>query len=288
MITERPAPASGSTGGRLMLHPLVNINIGLWVVNDSSAYYLIQSTMTNLLFPTDFSSNNNAALSWVRLFARKTGATVTLLHVFEPMIPDTTLPTLGDPGLGVAASQEVEEISRQRLTELAADLQGQGLSIQTEWRIGSAEDEILDVARSINADLIVMGRSDLSSFFDRLAGSAVSDVAAEAVCPVLVVPTHADQHDTLAVPAQVRTIAYAMQSRTTQSDVSAQTDSLVEAFDADLTVLTDDKLDTATADLIVMQLYPQSGFLDSLLHPNRTTALVEKSSIPVLVYPMPK
>jgi nucleotide-binding universal stress UspA family protein len=201
------------------------------------------------------------------------------------MIPDSTLPTIGDPGLGIAASQEIEVISRQRLTELAAELQEQGLSVQTDWRIGSADDEILEVARSINADLIVMGRSDLSSFFDRLAGSAVTDVAAGAICPVLVVPTRTD---TIAIPAQVRTIAYAMQSRTTQSDVSAQTDSLVEAFDADLIVLTDDKLDNVAADLIVMQLYPQSGFLDNLLHPNRTSALVEKSDVPVLIYHTPK
>ncbi|GAB3643032.1 universal stress protein [Spirosoma arcticum] len=241
--------------------------------------------MTNLLFPTDFSSDNAAALSWARLFARKTGATITLLHVFQPMIPDSTLPTIGDPGLGIAASQEIEIISRQRLTELAAELQEQGLSVQTDWRIGSAEEEILEVARAGRADLIVMGRSDLSTFFDRLAGSAVTDVAAEAICPVLVVPTHTDA---IAIPAQVRTIAYAMQSRTTQSDVSAQTDSLVEAFDADLVVLTDDKLDNVAADLIVMQLYPHSGFLDNLLHPNRTSALVEKSDVPVLIYHTPK
>lgn len=244
--------------------------------------------MTNLLFPTDFSSNNAAALGWAQLFARKTGATITLLHVFQPMIPDSTLPTIGDPGVGIAASQEVEIISRQRLTELAAELQQQGLSVQTDWRIGSPEDEILDVARDMSADLIVMGRSDLSSFFDRLTGSTVTGIAAEALCPVLIVPTHTDA-DTAAVgPAQVRTIAYAMQPRTTQSDVSAQTDSLVEAFDAELVVLTDDKLDNATADLIVMQLYPQSGFLDNLLHPNRTTALVEKSDVPILVYHTPK
>ena len=241
--------------------------------------------MTNLLFPTDFSSDNAAALSWARLFARKTGATITLLHVFQPMIPDSTLPTIGDPGLGIAASQEIEVISRQRLTELAAELQEQGLSVQTDWRIGSAEDEILEVARTGRADLIVMGRSDLSSFFDRLAGSAVTDVATGAICPVLVVPSHPD---TIAIPAQVRTIAYAMQPRTTQSDVSAQTDSLVKAFDADLVVLTDDKLDNVAADLIVMQLYPQSGFLDNLLHPNRTSALVEKSDVPVLIYHTPK
>lgn len=244
--------------------------------------------MTNLLFPTDFSSDNAAALSWARLFARKTGATITLLHVYQPMLPDSTLPTIGDPGLGIAASQEIEVISRQRLTELAAELQEQGLSVQTDWRIGSAEDEILEVARALPADLIVMGRSDLSSFFDRLAGSAVTDVASDAICPVLVVPTSSDAGDTVAIPAQVRTIAYAMQPRTTQSDVSAQTDSLVDAFDADLVVLTDDKLDNVAADLIVMQLYPQSGFLDNLLHPNRTSALVEKSDVPVLIYHTPK
>lgn len=244
--------------------------------------------MTNLLFPTDFSSDNSTPLSWARLFARKTGATITLLHVFQPMIPDSTLPTIGDPGLGIAASQEIEAIGRQRLTELATELQEQGLSVQTDWRIGSADDEILEVARTMGADLIVMGRSDLSSFFNRLAGSAVTDVANEAACPVLVVPTHTDAGDAITIPAQVRTIAYAMQSRTTQSDVSAQTDSLVKVFDADLTVLTDDKLEAVAADLIVMQLYPQSGFLDNLLHPNRATALIEKSDVPVLVYHMPK
>ncbi|MDB5241354.1 MAG: universal stress protein [Spirosoma sp.] len=244
--------------------------------------------MTNLLFPTDFSSDNAAALSWARLFARKTGATITLLHVFQPMIPDSTLPTIGDPGMGIAASQEIEEISRQRLTELAAELQEQGLSVKTDWRLGSADDEILEVARAMPADLIVMGRSEVSSFFDRLTGSAVTDVANQAVCPVLIVPLPTEKEHAIAGPAQVRTIAYAMQPRTTQSDVSAQTDSLVDAFDASLVVLTDDKLDNVAADLIVMQLYPQSGFLDNLLHPNRASALIAKSDVPVLVYHMPK
>lgn len=242
--------------------------------------------MTNLLFPTDFSTSTTAALDWVRLFARKTGATITLLHVYQPMIPDTTLPTMGDPGLGMMASQEIETISRQRLDEMAAELQAERLSVQTEWRIGSAEDEILDAARQYSADLIVMSRGNLSTFFDRLAGSVVTDVADSAVCPVLVVPTTPE--DGAVHPAQVRTIAYAMQPRTAQSDVSAQTDSLAKAFDAQVVVLTEDQLERPAADLIVMQLYPQSGFLDGLLHPNHTTALVEKSSVPVLIYHQPK
>lgn len=241
--------------------------------------------MTNLLFPTDFSTNATHALNWARLFARKTGATITLLHAYQPIIPDTTLPNLGDPGVGVTASLEVEQISRERLAQLVADLQSEGLSVQADWRIGSVEDEILDAARQLPADLIVMGRSNLSTFFDRLAGSAVTDVANQALCPVLVVP-NADELDGLR-PAQVRTIAYAMQPRTTQADVTAQTDSLLNAFDAQLVVLTEDQLERPAADLIVMQLYPQAGFLDNLLHPNRTTALVEKADVPVLVYHTP-
>ena len=238
--------------------------------------------MTNLLFPTDFSANTNAPMAWVRLFARKTGASITLMHVYQPMVADTTLPTIGDPGVGLAASREVEEISRERLTQLANELQREGLSVQTEWRIGSVEDEILDAARQYSADLIVMGRSDLNTFFDRLAGSAVTDVADGAICPVLIVPTPPEGKPVH--PAQVRTIAYAMQARTTQADVSAQTDSLIKAFDAELQILTEDKLDNPPVDLIVMQLYPQEGFLDNLLHPNRTAALVEKSNVPVLIY----
>ncbi len=238
--------------------------------------------MTNLLFPTDFSSNNNVALDWVRLFARKTGATITLLHVYQPMLPDSTLPTVGDPGLGMIASQEVEDISREQVNLLASKLQSEGLSVDVEWRIGSVDDEILTVAKERSADLIVMGRSEMNTFFDRLAGSAVSDVAGDALCPVLIVPVSAD--GTTMRPAQVHTIAYAMQTQTTQAQVTFQTESLLEAFDAKLVVLTDDKLDDVHADLIVMQLSPKAGFLDNLFHPNHTTALIEKSDVPVLVY----
>jgi nucleotide-binding universal stress UspA family protein len=238
--------------------------------------------MTNLLFPTDFSINTTAALDWVRLFAHKTGATITLLHVYQPMLPDTTLPTMGDPGLGLVASQELEDISRHKLADLARTLQAEGLSVNTEWRIGLVDDSILETARTQSADLIVMGRSDLSTFFDRLAGSAVTDVAGEARCPVLIVPTTSEGQAVR--PAQIRTIAYAMQPQTTQALVTFQTESLLKAFDAELLVLTEDQLDTAHSDLIVMELYPKSGFLDGLLHPNHVAGLIEKSEVPLLVY----
>ena len=238
--------------------------------------------MTNLLFPTDFMQNTTAALDWVRLFAHKTGATITLLHVYQPMIPDTTLPAMGDPGLGVMASREVEDISRERLAELAAQLNGEGVSVRTDWRVGSIEDTILEAATDHLADLIIMGRSDLDTFFDRLVGSAVTDVASEARCPVLIIPATPDGE--VARPVQIHRIVYAMQSQTTQALITFQTESLVKAFDAKLDILTEDKLDHVQADLLVMQLYPAAGFLDGLLHPNHVAGLIEKSDVPVLVY----
>lgn len=238
--------------------------------------------MTNLLFPTDFSTSNAVALDWVRLFAQKTGATVTLLHVYQPMLPDSTFPSIGDPGMGMMASQEIEDISRQRLDQLASSLEIEGLRIVIDWRIGSVEETILEAARVHSADLIVMGRSDLSTFFDRLAGSAVSDVADEARCPVLIVPV--DDEGKAIRPAQVNTIAYAMQAETTRAQVAFQTESLVDAFNAKLEVLTEEQFDGAHPDLIVMELHPKAGFLDGLLHPNYTDALIEKSDVPVLIY----
>lgn len=245
--------------------------------------------MTNLLFPTDFSTNTIAAQEWARLFAHKTGATVILLHVYQPMVPDTTFPTVGgisDPGLGAVAAVELEDLSRQRLNELANTLRADGLSVEADWRIGLVDDSILEAAREHSADLIVMGRSDLSTFFDRLAGSAVSDVASEARCPVLIVPT-TDQGEAIR-SVQVRTIVYAMQPQTTRARVEDQTESLIDAFGAELLIVTDDKLDTVHADLFVIQLYQQGGFLDKLLHPNPVASLIEKSDVPVLVYHQPE
>ena len=127
-----------------------------------------------------------------------------------------------------------------------------------------------------------MGCIYLIIFFYLLAGSAVTDVADEALCPVLIVPVN-DEEKAIR-PVQVHTIAYAMQAETTQAQVTFQTESLVEAFKAKLEVLTEEQFDNAHPDLIVMELHPKAGFLDGLLHPNHTNTLIEKSDVPVLVY----
>lgn len=75
--------------------------------------------MKNILFTTDFSATSQPALSWLRLFARQYNAHVTVLHAFQPILPDATLPTLGEYGAGVETSLSLEKISQQHLPERA-------------------------------------------------------------------------------------------------------------------------------------------------------------------------
>ena len=257
------------------------------------------------------------------MLAKKYGSTLILLHVHQPPLPDTTLPTIGDLGVGIAASQDIEQIGREQLENLVEQLQKEGLSVEADWRMGGVEDEILSAARDVNADLIITGRHDLSTFFDWLAGSAATDVALDASCPVLVVP--APVNDETPKPAQLKEIVYATQLEFDERDVLQQLSRLTADFGGRLHFLKVDAdnqpnvfddaqfksqmqramgdqpvqvnvvhdrtvtngltkyLDHHQADILVMTTR-ERGFLDGLLNPSLTQRMVTKAHLPVLVY----
>ncbi|GAA4456767.1 hypothetical protein GCM10023189_26510 [Nibrella saemangeumensis] len=280
--------------------------------------------MKNILFATDFTNSTTPALDWVKLFARQYGSIVTVLHVFQPMIPDTTLPVMGDMGAGVAASHDIEEISRQNLTEMVTRLSAEGINCQSEWRTGAVEDEILGAAREYQVDLIITGRSDISTIFDRLAGSAAADVAIDAPCPVLVIPI---PHDGVGAtrPTQIRSIVYTTQLEFDENHILRQASALAQTFNASLKlmkvdasnqpnvnaddqILRDirrefgyenihvDKVESRTVSGglleylekhdtdLLIMTTRQRGFLDGLLNPSLTERMVLRSPIPLLVF----
>ncbi|WP_266365357.1 universal stress protein [Tellurirhabdus rosea] len=240
--------------------------------------------MRNILFPTDLTDAAHPALDWVRLLARQFKATITVLHIYQPMVADTSLPSLNGPGVGVAASQDVVDISRQTLETFVNQLLAEGLVATGDWRTGSVEKEILDAAAEHNADLIITSRDNVSTFFDRLAGSAAMDVARDAVTPVLYVPASDDNR--AARPAQVSTIAYLMQQDSTQAEASRQTSDIVEAFpDASLHFLTLEQIESQRPDLVVVMDYKRGGLFST----DPVQRLLSRSEVPVLIYhPQPK
>ncbi|KAB7731008.1 universal stress protein [Rudanella paleaurantiibacter] len=278
--------------------------------------------MKTILFPTDFTASTQHALDWALYFARQYKATLVVLHVYQPPIPDATLPTMGDLGVGVMATADLEQIGRENLQKLVQKLQPEGVAIESEWRIGAVEDEIVAVANERDIDLVVTGRSAQTGFFDRLVGSAAADVARAATCPVLVVPNLPD--DAPAAPVQVKQVVYATQLEFEERDMLAQTMAVARVFGASLQLvkvdaanqpnLYDDHqllmelqrqhgdlpldlekvkarsvtqglteyLESHPADLLVMTTRERT-FFQNLINPSETERMVAQTDVPVLV-----
>lgn len=234
--------------------------------------------MKSILLPTDFTDTTTSALDWAKLFARHTGAAITLIHVYQPMVADTTLPMMGDMGVGMLASHDLERITQNRLNELVTQLQAEGFTAQADWRLGSVEDEILQASRLYAADLIIASHGGLTTIFDRLIGSAADGLAREAACPVLVIPALSDTD--LHLPAQVRSIVYVMQPNSTQSEASDQLNGLTDVFDVPVTYTPADQIGTSPADLVVVTDYKKGGLFST----NPAEKILSETKVPVLVY----
>ncbi|MEZ0540105.1 universal stress protein [Fibrella arboris] len=237
--------------------------------------------MKTILFPTDLFDQSPSTRSYLHLMASAWQARVILLHVYQPVVADTSLTTFADPGIGSLATLDLETISQKHLNTLVDKFRSEGLDVIGEWRVGSVEDSIVEAARELAPDLLITQRSTIATFFDRLAGSAADDLAREAPCPVLFIPD--GEHEARSAPTAFRSIAYVLQQNITQQMVTEQTATIVDAFDAHLTVITPEQIDENRPDLFVIQR-KETGFLGGLMGSDPTEKLLSSSTVPVLVY----
>lgn len=148
---------------------------------------------TTILHPTDFSKVSDAAFVEAVRLAGHTDAELVLLHVLTwPSAYE--LQTVGWPSLYRLDALErrgVAEVELRRLVSLAERRGARGRAMLVE---GVPAREIVTVAASIRADLVVMGTHD-SRLFDRLLfGDTASRVVRAACCPVLTVRPPASEH----------------------------------------------------------------------------------------------
>jgi nucleotide-binding universal stress UspA family protein len=93
----------------------------------------------------------------------------------------------GAPIVDAGAWQGMEE-GAVAICSKAADTWGSGVRVETHAVPTSAPDAILDVARSLGADLVVVGSKGMKGA-RRVLGSVPNSVAHGATCAVLVVKT---------------------------------------------------------------------------------------------------
>jgi nucleotide-binding universal stress UspA family protein len=145
-----------------------------------------------ILVPIDFSRPSLKAIPYALAVSRWFGADVHLLHVVDTtQYPPPTLLTL--PLVPQA------ELNRRLMKQLQATAEKYGTrpgAIHVlKLREGRAYEEICEVARRLNADLIVIPTHGYTGYKHIYLGSTAERVAQHSRCPVLVVRVHATRWD---------------------------------------------------------------------------------------------
>lgn len=124
-------------------------------------------TMYRVLVPTDFTEVAESAISHAAMVAKSFEGEVVLLHVIS--------------------SDKAKEMAEEKLKELATNSSNTyGVNVEFEIRKGSIFDRIPEVAKEIEAMLIVMGTHGVKGI-QRLTGSYALKVIGHSKVPFIVV-----------------------------------------------------------------------------------------------------
>ena len=162
-----------------------------------------------ILVPVDFSECANKALQYAVPFAKQFDASLVLLYVVEPYIP---IPEMVTIDCDLIATQ-MREGGQEQLSKLRKTL-GDDVKARTELRSGRPEFEIIQAAKDLDVDLIILSTHGRTGFAHVLLGSTTERVVRHAGCPVLVV--RESEHEFIGASATEKT-AQSIRSATTKS-----------------------------------------------------------------------
>jgi len=139
-----------------------------------------------ILIPTDFSESSTAAVEVAIEYSRVFKAGIQLLHVYPD--PAYVLPApLEVVTLPIDLTRVYEEVEK-RLGSEADRIRATGVPCEGATLTGRPHTEIVEHAKKIGADLIVMGTHGRGGLSHAILGSVAERVLHKAPCPVLIVP----------------------------------------------------------------------------------------------------
>ncbi|MBI3688725.1 MAG: universal stress protein [Actinobacteria bacterium] len=124
-----------------------------------------------IIVGVDGSLTSGAALRWATEEARRWSAELVLLHVEPPSVPPWHPPA---------------ERTAEQVVDLAERIRSQGVAVTAQVATGDPAGVLL--ARSANADLLVMGGQGFGAHRGLLLGGVAQECARRARCPVVLVP----------------------------------------------------------------------------------------------------
>ena len=135
---------------------------------------------TRILLATDGSSEAELAATTAVDLAKSTDSELHVVHVGE-YLPTILAQTEEEPA-------QLDREARELLDEQVRRIEGaEGTVKEAHLRLGRADEEIVDLAQSIGAGLIVMGSRGHGRIRRALMGSVSDSVVRHAPCPVTIV-----------------------------------------------------------------------------------------------------
>lgn len=149
---------------------------------------------SRLLVPVDLSAFSVPLLRTANDLAASFQARIDLLHVVEPL--PFPVPLVGAVTIHDLISDPSEQVEKE-LNALQERARGLQVDVHTHVHEGHAARTILDIARELKSDAVVMASHGLSGLERALLGSVTSRVVRRAPCPVFTarVPPESDAPD---------------------------------------------------------------------------------------------
>jgi nucleotide-binding universal stress UspA family protein len=141
--------------------------------------------MKTILAPIDFSAAGELVVAEAVTLASALNARLILMHVMQP-------PVVTDSEIGSQMSSEYAATgsaeTARRLAGLEKQLQAQSVMVETRHLVGLPGHCILELARTLGVDYIVLGSHGHGAFYELVVGSTTSRVLKHTHRPVIVVP----------------------------------------------------------------------------------------------------
>jgi nucleotide-binding universal stress UspA family protein len=183
--------------------------------------------MKTILIPTDFSDASRNAVEYGARLAQEKNANLVLLHVFHIPVVATDDPVL------MPSFDQIEEDNMMFLKEFETEIRVKynfTNSIESISKPGFLIDEIDDLVKEKNMDLIVMGIADAGKLSELLISSKSIGVIKKIHCPTIVVPENV-------IYRPVNTIVFACDIEKTEDTVAIdRVKNFVQLFNAKLMI----------------------------------------------------
>ena len=140
-------------------------------------------SIKKVVIPIDFSSNMGKVVDYGMSIADSFGADVHFLHVVDDFQGyDMMLVHPSFRGM----TDDLKEQAEVRMKTLIKDHNKREGAVTGAVTVGYATDEIINYAKSIDADMIIIGTHGAKGLERVLMGSTASQVVKKSPCPVLV------------------------------------------------------------------------------------------------------